>query len=500
MCSPPYSAAQAAPTTTSGKYTISLHYPVPDSEITDPVYGVGLNDGPPCGRLRVIVAATESAFFGGVMGKSSYTASRSRDHHNREEPAEPDACPLAARPLRMHVSGGVRWRTAHDRGDDATVIPGVISVDSDGTACSGSQTTVSVTGSGTLLQAIPAASTPPAAINLMALPLGATTCVGHGCDAADVAAGRVTSQPVPAGKPRHPSPRRLEVQLQDRLPRLSRGGHTRLSRCCDRLSLCRSPRYRRRRQWQAHRLYAVDNRRSQLQSQRHHRGERELFGGLPGGLTIGTGSSVTFSDGNVVLDGGLSMSGSGVLNINTANATAHLSAACIPPTVTTPCIGSSSAAAGIMYVRSGDISLTGGTLVVNHTMTYLASGVVKVTGGAPPTWLGPTEGPFAGLSLWAEAASNKFSLNGGASAQLSGTFFTPEAKPFSLAGGGNWGQQHARSSSAPSLRSPAAESSVSPPTPSLPSNSHRTTPSSSVSRTRGARVEHWLIAVTKRGH
>jgi hypothetical protein len=164
----------------------------------------------------------------------------------------------------------------------------------------------------------------------------------------------------------------------------------------------------------------------------------------PGGLSISNGVSVTFADGNVILDGGLSMSGSGVFSVNTANATATLPTACLTPTVTTPCINQASAAAAILYVRNGDINLTGGTLTVNHALTYVAGGVIKVAGGAPPTWLGPTEGPFSGLALWAEASSNKFQLNGGASAQLSGTFFTPEAKPFSLSGGGNWGQQHAQ--------------------------------------------------------
>ena len=33
---------------------------------------------------------------------------------------------------------------------------------------------------------------------------------------------------------------------------------------------------------------------------------------------------------------------------------------------------------------------------------------------------------------------------GGSGANLTGVFFAPEAAPFKLAGGGNWGQQHAQ--------------------------------------------------------
>ena len=163
----------------------------------------------------------------------------------------------------------------------------------------------------------------------------------------------------------------------------------------------------------------------------------------PGGLNIGNGTTVTFTGGNVVADAGISMTG-GALNVNTANPTSTLPSSCIPPTVTTPCVDQSSAGAAFLYVRSGDLNFTGGAFTANKTMTYLATGVIKVAGGAPPTWVAPVEGPFDGLALWAEASSNKFQVNGGAGAVLSGTFFTPEAKPFSLGGGGTWGQQSAQ--------------------------------------------------------
>jgi hypothetical protein len=95
-------------------------------------------------------------------------------------------------------------------------------------------------------------------------------------------------------------------------------------------------------------------------------------------------------------------------------------------------------------MRAGDINVTGGIPTFNHVTVYQAGGVVKITGGAPPSWSAPTEGPFAELGLWSELSSNKYQINGGAGVQLTGVFFTPEAAPFSLSGNGDWGQQNAQ--------------------------------------------------------
>src|SRR3954447_4429129 len=72
------SLAEAMPTTTSGRYRVSVHYPVPDAEIADPKFtGPGLNDQSPCNRMRVDISATDPSFLGGVVGVRSYTTSRS---------------------------------------------------------------------------------------------------------------------------------------------------------------------------------------------------------------------------------------------------------------------------------------------------------------------------------------------------------------------------------------------------------------------------------------
>ena len=143
----------------------------------------------------------------------------------------------------------------------------------------------------------------------------------------------------------------------------------------------------------------------------------------------------------MILDGGLTMTG-GVFNVNTANITANLPSSCLPPN-TSVCASNSSAAAAYVYVRTGDFNLTGGSINFNHVMTYQANGYLKCSAD-PPTWLAPTEGRFVGLSYWSEASSNKYQIAGGSGVNLSGVFFTPEADPFGLTGGGNWGQQHAQ--------------------------------------------------------
>ena len=81
---------------------------------------------------------------------------------------------------------------------------------------------------------------------------------------------------------------------------------------------------------------------------------------------------------------------------------------------------------------------------------YGGTGSVAFSGN-PPTWTAPTEGPFASLAYWSDmppTASNaersSYVITGGSGAVLTGIFFTPEASPFKLAGGGNWGQQNAQ--------------------------------------------------------
>ena len=111
--------------------------------------------------------------------------------------------------------------------------------------------------------------------------------------------------------------------------------------------------------------------------------------------------------------------------------------------ITAACLDSSSPTGAIVYQRSGDLSVTGGILTFNHAFLYQKSGAVKDSGGAAPRWSPPLEGPFSQLSLWSEK-SDAYTINGGGGLDLAGVFFTPEATPFKITGGGGVAQQHAQ--------------------------------------------------------
>ncbi len=143
-------------------------------------------------------------------------------------------------------------------------------------------------------------------------------------------------------------------------------------------------------------------------------------------------STVNFTGGNVVFDGDITMNG-GSLRFNTANPTASLASACL--TTVVDCVDDSAADAAFVFLRNGDLKMTGGVLDVNRAALFLDDGDIQISGGAPPRWTAPRVGPFTALALWAEEPSTRFRINGGASMELEGVFFTPEADAFTLAGG-----------------------------------------------------------------
>jgi hypothetical protein len=163
-----------------------------------------------------------------------------------------------------------------------------------------------------------------------------------------------------------------------------------------------------------------------------------------GGLTINNGTTLTFSGGNVIFRGGLKLLNGGTVNVNTANPRSALPSTCLPPEDALPCIGESAATSAWVAFTRGDLEFGGGTFNANHTTVHLGdSSVVKGSGGSPPAWTAPSEGPFTGLALWAEAPG-AYTVSGGSGVSLQGTFFTPNADELTLTGGGNWGQQNAQ--------------------------------------------------------
>jgi hypothetical protein len=179
------------------------------------------------------------------------------------------------------------------------------------------------------------------------------------------------------------------------------------------------------------------------------------------GFTVNSGVTIEFKGGNVVFDDNVTVSNGGTLKFNTDTTTtnnttrfANLPANCLPPTVQTPCINESSPNASFVFIRGDDsttFSTSGsGVLEADHVFVYGGTGSVAFS-GSPPVWTAPIEGPFSALAYWTDmppTASNaersSFTITGGSGADLAGVFFTPEATPFKLAGGGNWGQQHAQ--------------------------------------------------------
>ncbi|HEY3673693.1 MAG TPA: hypothetical protein VGN51_22350 [Acidimicrobiia bacterium] len=455
------SSGQAKPVTTAGDVTISVHYPVPDSEIADShvVGGARLSDGTECQRIRVVISSKTRPLFSSVLGKTRLDDTQSATA--RPWPRGPQLTPALwlLDPVgctSLAISGGSQVTVG------TSTVPGVLTIDSSGSTCQSSQRTLSVTGSGSTLRAVPTSGTPMGTIQLFGLPSTATTCIASGvgtaaCDPADVSGGRILPQPVPV------SSRATRARVDDvynchnPYPSGTAMYHgITLLAACDPTT---TPAY-------------VDNLRTAIGTsgqpalvpvtgtvyQRwrgsfscNPSGTVSVSGNwwidCPGGLSIGNGTSVEFKNGNLVFDSGFSMTG-GALSFNTNNTTAQLPSTCVAPAVQTPCTGVASAGAAFVYLRDGDINITGGQLNVNHAFVYAATGYVKVN-SSPPIWNAPTEGPFGYLALWTDmpATSNstsKFSMAGGTGVQLSGVFFTPEAAPFTLSGGGTWGQQNAQ--------------------------------------------------------
>jgi Flp pilus assembly protein TadG len=450
----------ATPTATSGDVQVSIHFPVPSTDIPDSYWtGAGKNDGPTqCQRMKVILSVRDRSMFGRIFGATETWSRRSATVRPSTVTASPPAlwvldptgCPA------LKVDGGSQVTVG------TNAAQGVITVDSRGTSCSGSSSTVSVTGSGTVLTATGPAAT-PGMINVAALSWDATTCTIPACDPADVAGGRITPQPQhgePASRayvdwrwncksgyptfhgvnifdcPNTPARGGTSYPYVDNLKTAigtsgtpGTGSWTTIgpggNQCSPNASI----------------TYPVGN-----YYVKCTRGNN--------GFVINSGVTVTFAGGNVVFEDNVTVSNGGTLNVNTANTTANLPSNCMPPTVQTPCIGNSSAGAAFMYFR-GDSSTMfqtsgTGTVNLNHTFVYGGTGAVSFSGN-PPIWTAPIEGPFDALTYWSDMPStatnaqrSSFTITGGSGANLTGVFFTPEATPFKLAGGGNWGQLQAQ--------------------------------------------------------
>lgn len=142
--------------------------------------------------------------------------------------------------------------------------------------------------------------------------------------------------------------------------------------------------------------------------------------------------AITFSNGNVVFKGAVTVSAGGTLTVNNNN-TLPLPSGC----VSVLCLTTASTEAAYIYIANGDLAQrSGGSLDFRNTMVYLRNGVVGMNGGGGSSinWVAPTKGPFKNLALWSEN-SGTFSYSGQAQLNLEGVYFTPNAQPTILSGG-----------------------------------------------------------------
>ncbi|HWC10563.1 MAG TPA: pilus assembly protein TadG-related protein [Acidimicrobiales bacterium] len=428
----------------TGDYTITIRYPVPAGELAEARFtsGKGALDGEPCQRMRISVQRTVAGFFGsmgiGPREARSSAVVRGLGATANLPPAlwflDPRGCPA------LTVSGGSRLTLG------TTENPGTLVADSDGTTCTGSQTTISATGTNTFLRVLPQTGEERGTINLHAMPAGATSCGGpvhHDCTSADVTSGRITPQPVSLGNRSTRSLVDWRFNCKSGYPDF----HGLAVGDCPNASSV--PPY-------------VDNLKTAVKASGRPSPTYQQWSLGHGCSPVGTvlaagnwwvdcpnfllngGATVIFTGGNVVFDGNVSVT-AGSLAFNTANLPLDLPSLCVPAVVVVPCIDASSVSAAFVYMRNGNLTTSGGSAVtLNRTMLYQARGYVEITGNSPPVWSAPLEGPFAALALWSELSTNKFQVTGGASMDLKGTFFTPEAAPFSLSGGSPLSQQSAQ--------------------------------------------------------
>ena len=492
--------------TATGPYTITFEYPVSDAEISDSRftpngsgYGLGPNDGSACQRFKVTVARTRNSLFAGIVNEFQRTAHASAvmrltPGQTKNVPSlwllDPTGCIAMDASGGSHVFVGQQGDPSNPDPSLQKTIPGLITVDSDGSAC-GVKKTVNIGGSGTEVWAIPTSGDPSGSISLFSLPAG-TDCstAPNACNQGDVNSGRL--KPVPVSR----SERATRTPLDWTYNCKSASDPSALSYVppapgsttaypkyhsvvtigdCPASAAETTPAY-------------IDDLRSYVGTSNAPAGFLQWttsplvtdLNGVP--LPTGSGrcnpsgpvlaatanwwvdcsnfkasgsgataGKITIAGGNLVFDGDVSISGNGSLTINNTNTTQTLSGSCAGvfnsdgDVVTPPafCPTQSAATGAYAYMRNGDLSMNGGNLNLNHIMLYQDNGAVKITAGAPPTWIAPTQGMFNKLSLWSEK-SDVYSINGGGGLNLQGVFFAPEANAFNLTGNGTFPSLHAQ--------------------------------------------------------
>jgi hypothetical protein len=447
-------------TTTANPFTVTITYPVTDADIADPKFGgVGSNDGQVCQRMRVSIKRSLTAFFAGVVNQRNLSTSASAVvRSNRSVPTDKPSLwllePAKCQSLTTSGSGSI------EVGSTTPPKPGFITVDSAGTGAGCGSTIES--GGSSHIYALPASGTPSGIIALFALPLNATcNDAPTACSQGDISSGKISPAPVNRVTRATRSPVDWQFNCKS-----DNDGNDATSiypdyRSVPLVPIPDCPESSIRDPYMDQLRTTVKTTVGQVpgggtwttwsptQSCSPGVGTLTVTTGnwyvnCPAGFNVGNNTTVEIN-GNVVFDGPVSVGNGGTLRINTANTNttmANTSTTCAPadPTETPPklCAGSSSQKAAYVFMRNGNLDVRQ-NLTLMKTMLYQHNGYINIIAGAVPIWTSPDEGAFTGLSFWNEKPSSSatdFQLLGGGTMQLEGTFFTPEAAPLRLRGGG----------------------------------------------------------------
>jgi len=125
--------------------------------------------------------------------------------------------------------------------------------------------------------------------------------------------------------------------------------------------------------------------------------------------------NVYLTGGDVIFDGNVTVESSGTLAINSD--------------VSGPMPFTQASTAAVVFMRDGEVRKAGqANLILHRTMMYLAdtSWLTMQGGGGTLYWTAPTTGNFEDLALWSEGTSTH-QFAGQALLELEGVFFTPVA-------------------------------------------------------------------------
>lgn len=442
-------------TSTAAPYIVTITYPVTDADIADPKFGgVGANDGQVCQRMRVSVKRSLTAFFAGVINQRNLSTTASAVvRSNRSTPTDKPSLwllePSLCNSLTTSGTGSI------EVGTTTPPKPGFITVDSAGTGSNCGNTISS--GGSSHIYALPATGTPAGTISLFGLPLNAScNDAPTACSQGDVSSGRIS--PAPTNRSTRATRSPVDHQFNCKS---DNDGNDATSIYPDYRS---SPRVRIPDcESAAIRGPYIDQLRAAIGTAGQPSGfvswaprscspasvtvaRNNWYVDCPAGFNIGNGVTVEIN-GNVVFTGNVTVQNGGTLRINTSltQAPASLTTtapSCAPadPETTPPvlCPTRSSQKSAYIYMRNGNLDVRN-NFVLNRTVLYQHNGYINIIAGALPVWSSPDEGAFTGLALWNEkiaAGSNDFQLLGGGGMVLEGTFFTPEARPLRLRGGG----------------------------------------------------------------